>query len=255
MKSEVLYESPTHKWIVMGRDPEKRDEVIDTNEFAIVTTEGTLLPDPGGIEIFPRVLSELTRYCAPTDIVALFASHQDPDIVSSLPMWLDLCPNVKTYVSWMWTTFIAHFAMGRASNIVEIPDEGMPIMVGSRVRLIAIPAHYCHASGNFSLYDPASGILFSGDVGAALLPNSNVSLFVEDFERHIGYMRGFHLRWMPSTKALRSWSKRVRALSPKMICPQHGAIFRGDDVTRFLDWLDSLEVGRLSWDEEAEKAA
>ncbi len=255
MRSEVLYESPTHSWIVMGRDPDKRDEVIDTNEFAIVTPEGTLLPDPGGIEIFPRVLSELTRYCSPEDVVALFASHQDPDIVSSLPMWLDLCPNVKTYVSWMWTGFIAHFAMGRAASIIEIPDEGMPINIGSRVRLNAVPAHYCHASGNFSLFDPASRILFSGDVGAALLPNSETSLFVEDFDKHVRYMRGFHQRWMPSTAALRSWSKRVRALNCSMICPQHGAIFRGEDVTRFLDWLDALEVGRLTWDEAAPSKA
>ncbi len=27
------------------------------------------------------------------------------------------------------------------------------------------------------------------------------------------------------------------------MCPQHGGIFRGDDVPRFLDWLDKLEVG------------
>lgn len=28
-----------------------------------------------------------------------------------------------------------------------------------------------------------------------------------------------------------------------MLCPQHGAIYRGDDVTRFIDWFDELEVG------------
>ncbi|MEQ8277868.1 MAG: MBL fold metallo-hydrolase [Deltaproteobacteria bacterium] len=254
MRSEVLYEGPTHRWVVMGRDPKKRDEVIDTNEYAVVTPNGTLLPDPGGIEIFPRVLSELTRYCAVDDVVALFASHQDPDIVSSLPMWLDLCPNVKTYVSWMWTSFIAHFAMGRAANIIEIPDEGMPIPIGN-ARLQAVPAHYCHASGNFGLFDPTSRILFSGDVGAALLPSHETSLFVENFDQHVGYMRGFHQRWMPSTPALRSWSKRVRALNPSMICPQHGAIFRGEDVGRFLDWLDVLEVGRLDgFDAQSEAA-
>jgi len=67
---------------------------------------------------------------------------------------------------------------------------------------------------------------------------------VTDFDHHIQYMRGFHLRWIPSTTALRSWTQRIRALKPRMICPQHGSVYQGDMVTRLLDWLDSLEVGQ-----------
>jgi len=28
-----------------------------------------------------------------------------------------------------------------------------------------------------------------------------------------------------------------------MLCPQHGAIYQGEDVNRFIDWFDRLEVG------------
>jgi flavorubredoxin len=28
-----------------------------------------------------------------------------------------------------------------------------------------------------------------------------------------------------------------------MLCPQHGAIYQGEDVARFIDWFSSLEVG------------
>ncbi len=245
MKSEVLFERPGHKWVVMGRDPDRRDEIIDTNEFAIITDDGTVLLDPGGIEIFPKVLSELTRFVSPDDVKVLFASHQDPDIISSLPMWLDLCPQVKTYVSRVWCGFISHFATGRDANIIGIPDEGQTIGVGAGVKLQAVPAHYCHASGNFSLYDPEARILFSGDVGAAMLASSEAGLFVEDFAVHVEMMRGFHQRWMPSSAALRAWTQRVRALEPQMIAPQHGSIFKDDDVWRLLDWLDGLDVGRV----------
>ena len=34
MKSEILFEQPGHKWVVIARDPERREEIIDTNEFA-----------------------------------------------------------------------------------------------------------------------------------------------------------------------------------------------------------------------------
>ncbi|HNK16327.1 MAG TPA: MBL fold metallo-hydrolase, partial [Nitrospira sp.] len=95
-----------------------------------------------------------------------------------------------------------------------------------------------------SLYDPTAGILFSGDIGSALVPNHEASLVVTDFDQHIQYMRGFHLRWMPSTTALRGWVQRVRAIKPKMICPQHGSIFQGEHVGKLLDWLESLEVGQ-----------
>ena len=48
---------------------------------------------------------------------------------------------------------------------------------------------------------------------------------------------------MPSNEAKRDWVERVRKLNVKMICPQHGRIFKDDNVDRFLDWFDALEVG------------
>ncbi|MEM7676538.1 MAG: MBL fold metallo-hydrolase [Myxococcota bacterium] len=246
MKSEVLFERPGHKWVMIGRDPDRRDEIVDTNELAIITDGGTLLMDPGGIEIFPKVLSELTRYVSPGEVEVLFASHQDPDIISSLPMWLDLCPDVKTYVSWIWCPYVSHFATGRDAAIVGIPDGGQTISVGASLKVQAVPAHYCHSSGNFSLFDPEARILFSGDIGSAFLSGSDTELFVEDFDAHVEMMRSFHSRWMPSHAALTAWTQRVRALEPRLIAPHHGRIFKGDDVWRLLDWLDGLDVGRLS---------
>lgn len=246
MRSEVLYERPGHKWVVLGRDEKRRAQVVDTNEYAVITSGGTLLADPGGIEIFPRVLAELSRHVSPAEIRVLFASHQDPDIISSLPMWADLATGMKTYVSWMWSGFISHFAMGRRLDIVPISDEGMVIPIDEDgVRLLAVPAHYCHSSGNFSLWDPEARILFSGDIGSAILPGVS-GLFVEDFREHRQHMLGFHQRWMPSAEALQAWVRRVRILEPDMILPQHGQIFRGSMVEQLLDWLESIEVGRLN---------
>lgn len=244
MKSKVLFEKNGHQWIVLGRDSGKHPAVIDTNELVIISNGEAMLLDPGGVEIFPNVLAELTKYIPIQKIRVLFASHQDPDIISSLPIWLDLIPDAKVYCSWLWTGFIAHFGAG--TKLSPIPDVGMSIRIGEQGSEVqAIPAHYCHSSGNFSLYDPTANILFSGDVGAALLPEEQSDLFVTNFEEHIQYMKGFHQRWMPSSQALRLWATQVRALNPSMICPQHGAIFSGEHVGKFLDWLEQLEVG--SW--------
>ena len=114
-----------------------------------------------------------------------------------------------------------------------------------RQALQTIPAHYLHSSGNFNLYDPEAKILFSGDIGAALLPPDNQPLFVSDFDSHIRFAEGFHRRWMGSNEAKRQWCERVSRLQIDMLCPQHGSIFTGADVERFIHWFDELHVGML----------
>ena len=109
--------------------------------------------------------------------------------------------------------------------------------------LEAVPAHYLHSSGNFHLYDAKARILFSGDVGAALLPPGEDDLFVENFSKHIRHAEGFHRRWMGSNEAKQRWCRRVDSMEIDMLCPQHGAIYQGQDVKRFINWLSDLDVG------------
>ena len=241
MKKHVLFDNGRRRWIVFGRDPERPDQVIDTNEYVVTDNGKTLLIDPGGTEIFPAVVAALTQEVRLDSVESIFASHQDPDIISSLQFWVNLCPEAKVYLPWVWITFVAHF--GGVEALRAVPDEGQAIPLGGSSDLILIPAHYCHSSGNFSLYDPQARILFSGDLGAATEEQHGSGMFVADFDAHIPRMELFHRRWMPSNQAKNNWLKRVRALDIEMLCPQHGSIFRGKDVQRFFDWLEALDVG------------
>lgn len=241
--ARVIYEDGDHKWFAIVRDEDRPDFLIDTNEYLVTSDEDAILLDPGGSEIFPAVFSALSMALDPRRIQKIFASHQDPDVISSLPMWIEFNPAIKCHLSWLWQNFVPHFA-GQKDTFVAIPDAGMDISVGS-LRLRAVPAHYLHSSGNFNLYDPKARILFSGDVGAALLPSGEEGLFVDNFDRHIRHAEDFHRRWMGSDKAKRDWCERVSALDIDMLCPQHGAIYQGEDVRRFIDWFSRLEVGVL----------
>ena len=82
-------------------------------------------------------------------------------------------------------------------------------------------------------------------MGAAL-DEPDAPFYVEDFESHIPKMEYFHRRWMPSNKAKNDWIARVRKLDIDILAPQHGALFRGDMVHKFLDWFERLEVGIAS---------
>ncbi|MFH2135564.1 MAG: MBL fold metallo-hydrolase [Pseudomonadota bacterium] len=237
----AIYEDGDHRWLAIARDPAKQGFLIDTNEYLVLNGEQALLTDPGGMEIFPAVFSAISTEFDPRNIQWLFASHQDPDIISSLSLWLDFNPQLRCYLSWLWGSFVPHFG-GDDKTFVSIPDEGMDILLGN-LRLQAVPAHYLHSSGNFHLYDAKAKLLFSGDVGAALLPPEMDGLFVQDFDKHIRHAEGFHRRWMGSNEAKLDWCERASRMQIDMLCPQHGAIYQGKDVERFINWFAELPVG------------
>jgi len=239
MKTEKIYDE-AYQWVVMGRDPDKPEKIIDTNQYIIKDGKRTLILDPGGIEIFSSVLATSLSITKLEYITDLFASHQDPDIISSLGLWNEILPEIHLHVPKIWEGFIRHFSSGDV-NYQPIPDKGGILRLES-AELHFIPAHYLHASGNFNVYDPVAKILMSGDIGAAL-EAPGAPMFVDDFNAHKEHMQFFHKRWMPSNEAKIDWIRRVRELDIEMMAPQHGRIFRGDDVKRFLDWFEALDVG------------
>ncbi len=235
---EILYEDSEHKFIWLGWG-EAESGMIQTNQYLIVHNgKGTLL-DPGGIHIFPKVVSNVTKYIDLSDIEYIFFSHQDPDVSSGIPMWLSVT-NADIYISELWVRFLPHFGISDLSRIKGIPDRGTRL--GSYE---IIPAHLMHSPGNHVLFDSVSKILFNADIGAAVFSETERYLFIDsdNFQDHVRLMEGFHKRYMASSAVCRNYVNRIRSLSPVMIAPQHGGIFRGRGVSMFLDWLSSLQCG------------
>lgn len=243
MKAALVFEAGDHRWWILYDQNEHR--VIDSNVYIMESRGHAIVMDPGGFEIFPQVFAAMVEVVQPSTIEAAFVSHQDPDIASSLPLWNACNSQIQWHVPKLWEGFIRHYGALDA-NFSCIPDEGGETVIGGR-RLEFIPAHYLHASANFHVYDPEAKILFSGDVGAALLPPGH-SAWVDrrssqSFDQHIQHATYFHQRWMPSNAAKKNWINRVSQLDIDFICPQHGAIYAGEDVQRFLTWFDGLTVG------------
>ncbi len=239
MKMTSIYEG-TYQWVMFGRDENKPAKIIDTNQYMVRTSNRCLLLDPGGVELFAPMLAAVLHYAPVDQITDLFASHQDPDIISSLGLWDQALPNATLHASALWEGFLRHFGC-ETIQYRAIPDNGGIIDLGD-VELQIIPAHYMHSSANFNIYDPVAKVLMSGDIGAAL-EAPGAPLFVDNFDAHIEKMRFFHQRWMPSNQAKRVWIDKVRELDVEILAPQHGRIFKGDNVKRFLDWFEGLQVG------------
>ncbi|OAI15280.1 MULTISPECIES: MBL fold metallo-hydrolase [Methylomonas] len=239
MKITKIYEG-AHQWLMFGRDNTKPATIIDTNQYMVRTASRCLLMEPGGIELFAPMLAAAVHHAPVEEITDLFASHQDPDIISSLGLWDRALPHARLHAPLLWEGFLRHFGCD-AIEYVAIPDQGGTIDLDG-VQLQIVPAHYLHSSANFHIYDPVAKILMSGDVGAAL-EEGDTPVFVEHFDTHVEKMRYFHQRWMPSNQAKRVWIERVRKLEIQILAPQHGRMFKGDDVKRFLDWFEALPVG------------
>ncbi len=222
-----------------------RGSGIQANQFLIKHGGHTALIDPGGALTYTPLSMALGKLIRIKELDYVLASHQDPDIITSLDKWL-MYTDCKVVISRLWDRFLPHLVPGYSeimdtSRIISLPDKGEDIPLGDSV-IRALPAHFLHSVGNFSFYDPVSKILFSGDIGAST--NGSCNEPVKDFERHVHSMSGFHKRYMGSNKACRHWVQMVRQLDVQMIVPQHGCAFAdAETIDRFLNWFDNLQCG------------
>ncbi len=223
---------------------------IQANQFLIIHKKHAAVIDPGGDLTYTPLTIELSKWCDLSQLDYVLASHQDPDIIASLPRWL-MHTRAKAVCSRLWARFLPHLAspfmmknmnVNVADRIIELPDRGGDIPLGD-CTIKALPAHFLHSVGNFHFYDPVSKILFSGDMGSSIVSEKEAEP-VEDFDAHIGAMKGFHQRYMASRKASALWADMVRGMDVEMMVPQHGRPFKGRAmVHRFLDWISVLPAG------------
>lgn len=242
VRGEVLYDDGRHKYVWLGWDEEEDDGLVQTNQYLIIHDGVGCLLDPGGVHVFPRVVSNLARYIDLKSIKHIFFSHQDPDVCSGLALWTGVT-TAQVHVSKLWVRFLPHFGSVDPTRLTGIEDRGGKIPWGDGSSLRVVPTHFLHSVGNLSVFDPASRILFTGDLGAAIVPAGKYKPFVDDFRSHVQYMEGFHTRYLAGNAAARLWARMVRQLDPVMIAPQHGSIFRGSSVDKFLSWMEELRCG------------
>ncbi len=239
MPSLKLYDDGTHRNLML--EDYGHGQMVQANQHLIVHDGEGMILDPGGHKVYNRALSETTLLLGRSTLKYIFLSHQDPDIVAAVNGWL-MTTDAVAYASALWLRFIPHFGLDSLviDRLRPIPDEGMHLQLAGS-DLIILPAHFLHSPGNFSVYDPVSKILYSGDLGASLGMDYQE---VGDFAGHVKYMEGFHRRYLASRKAIRAWVDMIRTLDVETIAPQHGALFRGREMSgRFLEWLHGLECG------------
>lgn len=248
MHHHVLYDDGHHKCVAFSMQHDA--ESVPSNQFLVINGKEAAVIDPGGDLTFSPLTMNITKHTRLNRIRYVIGSHQDPDIIASMPRWLIHVEQANLLIPKLWERFLPHynsaFTKGRlkqslSERLITIPDNGGYYPLGD-CGIVAIPAHFLHSVGNFQFYDPISKILFSGDMGASMEGDSGEK--VKDFRTHINKMEGFHRRYMTSKKGTRLWADAVRDLDVSMMVPQHGYRLEGKEVFhQFLDWISELDCG------------
>jgi len=241
-KEKVLFEDGTHKCVMFSFDDESHeDSFLSVNQYLIIQNGEAVLIDPGSEAIFDELFEAVTKYVDAEHIKFIFFSHQDPDVSGSISQWA-ISTRAKFILSALWVRFMSHYGFMEMDRVISLPDHGAKLNFGKNY-LKFLPAHFLHSPGNFSLYDSASKIVFSGDIGAAIVESVQDYKKVENFDEHKEHLYGFHRRYMGSNKLCRAWVSKVEELDVDKIAPQHGLIFEDDNVGNFLEWLKELKCG------------
>ncbi|MFY9142037.1 MBL fold metallo-hydrolase [Sulfuricurvum sp.] len=243
MKNEtLLYDDGNHKCVMFSLEDEEHSEYsLSVNQFLIIQRDSAVLIDPGSGGIFSELYDAVSAHIDPQKIKYIFFSHQDPDVAGAISEW-SVATSAKLIMSQLWTRFMGHYGLMDMGRIIALEDHGARINFEHDF-LQFIPAHFLHSPGNFSLYDSRSKILFSGDIGAAVLSPQNLNKQVDDFEEHRPFLESFHGRYMASNRFCRAWVKCVRYHEIDIVAPQHGSLFKGEIAQQFLSWFEEVEGG------------
>jgi len=241
-REKVLYEDATHKCVMFSFDDESHEDAyLSVNQYLIVQNGAGVLVDPGSEAIFDELYDAVSRHVEIDNIKFIFFSHQDPDVSGSIAQWA-ISTKAKFIMSALWVRFMSHYGFMEMDRVMALADQGAKLKFGKEY-LQFVPAHFLHSPGNFTLYDSKSKIIFSGDIGAAVVSAPDDYKHVQNFEEHKEHLHSFHKRYMGSNLLCRAWVSKIEQLDVNMIAPQHGLIFEGEDVKAFLGWLKELKCG------------
>src|SRR5690606_3220768 len=165
---------------------------------------------------------ELNKYTRLTNLDYVMASHQDPDIITSMPRWL-VYTDAKVVASKLWARFLPHLNSAVMSDrmkgnwldrLVELPDQAQIIPLGN-ANTVAVPAHWLYLVGNFQVDDPIAKILFSEEMGVSMVDDADKPF--ENFAEHITKMKRFHQRYLCNDEVIRLLVNMVRGIDIQMI--------------------------------------
>ncbi|MCB9595120.1 MAG: MBL fold metallo-hydrolase [Sandaracinaceae bacterium] len=223
-------------WV--GRhDPEA---ALQCNAYLLMDGDHAVVFDCGSLPDFPVVMRKIIDCISPHQILAVVASHHDPDVCGSLAVFEDIVgrDDFQIVAHSRTLRLLSHLGLRGAPYAVDEHDLRWTFPSGRELRFVPTP--YLHAPGAIVTHDPTSGAMFTGDLFGAFFP-SDWTLVAD--ERHPDAMKAWHQAYMPSGAILRPALNRLAALAPVRLLPQHGSVLEGPKIAEAFAYLGALPCG------------
>jgi flavorubredoxin len=242
MRNIGLFESEHHRFISFSENEFTEENGARSIRYSVMHDDAGVLLDPGGFGEMPQALAETLGYLHPGPRPAINLSHQNPGIIVGLAARPDPY-DFPVRVSQIWLRFLPHYGLKGMKRFAGIADEGMVRRPEGGFRLKILSAHFPPSKIRVNAYGAQSKILFTGDIGAAMMPSDNDDPSVGDFVSHLPSIKAFHQRYIRSNKTLRCWLHRIAGLQPARPAPQHYPIYKDGSIGYFLSWIKNLQSG------------
>lgn len=174
------------------------------------------------VEVF---LEKLEECLGERHLDYVVVNHMEPDHTSSLPTMIDLFPDITIIGNKKTADFLENF-YGITENI-RIVEEGEKVEIGN-TSLTFYMTPMVHWPESMVCFEESTGILFSQDAfggfgtldGAIFDDEINFDFYLDETIRYYTNIVGKY-----SVQVQRAL-KKLEGLDIKMICPDHGPIWR-----------------------------
>lgn len=204
-----------------------------------------LLVDPAASQDFAVVKAKIVETLGELEAIdAILINHQDPDISASVAHLRENYVPHAPVLSTVETGDLIHnyhdISDGDLVSL-ELYPQGMELPTGDVIIPLAVP--FGHHRGATMVFDPASGVLYSGDLFSSLTDPEDDRLYANE-DDWVG-IRAFHQIFIPTRKVIEFALRQIESLDEpvKLIAPQHGRIIAGDQIEQVKSDLGNLSVG------------
>jgi flavorubredoxin len=212
---------------------------LHCNPYLLIDEQDVILIDPGSIPYFPKIMRKVIDLVDPEIITAVIISHQDPDVCGNLAVLEEVIdrPDTKIIAHTNTIRLIRHY--GLKSQYYAADEHGYRYTLKSGRVLQFLHTPYLHSPGAIMTYDVNSKSLFTSDVFGAISNNWSLFASMDDLEP----MKLWHQAYMPSNSLLRGCMNRLEKMEIQRLLPQHGSVFKADDITAAIEFLKHLPCG------------
>lgn len=173
-----------------------------------------------------EMLERIASVINPSDIKTIISNHSELDHSGSLPCAIEAIRPEKIYASAMGVQALkAHFHADW--NVEAVPDGGVIPVGGSRMKFLE--ARMLHWPDSMIGFLESEKILFSNDIFGMHLASS-ARFIDETADWHYEAEKYYANIILPYSGVVTAFLKKFAAsgISPAMIAPDHGPIWRGD---------------------------